>query len=137
MTDIPAVLQSAYQQAHYHYQLANRWHPLRHGDQLADLTLPPGTATAAFVTAMNPRSKLLSATDNNDRQTQLHAWLSQRRQHWLPAYASDPQALWPDEHGVLWLNPVPADVAAALQQFEQNAALACFDGVFRLWVGEQ
>lgn len=132
--NIAAELLDAYRNARYHYCFQERWWALQYHDPLHTLPLPPATYTAAFITAMNPRSQLLSDISNQARQRDLTHWLAQRHQRYLSARASDPDNIWPIEFGVLWLNPTQALLQQALTQFEQHAALASWGNRFLLTI---
>ena len=133
MNSSPELIE-AYKNARYYYCFRGRWWALHHGEHLSALPLPPATHAAAFITAMNPRSQVLSEQTNQARQRDLIKWLSQRQQRYLPARSTDPDNSWPMEYGVMWLNPQPALLQQALTQFQQHAALASFGAHFSLTI---
>lgn len=123
----------AYQQAEYYYRFCGRWHFFSAGCALNELPLPAATHSAAFITAMNPASELLNEQQNQQRARALSNYLAIKHQRWLPAYARDPHQHWPNEYGVLWLNPERGALARALRLFGQHAALASFGQSFALF----
>lgn len=133
MNSSPELIE-AYKNARYHYRFQGRWWALHHGEHLSALPLPPATHAAAFITAMNPRSQVLSEQTNQARQRDLIKWLSQRQQRYLPARSTDPDNSWPMEYGVMWLNPQPNQLQQALKQFAQHAALASWGDAFSLTI---
>lgn len=78
----------------------------------------------ALVTACNPRSEAAAAADNAGHARALLAEIESQNLRWLPAVNRDPARRWPDEPGVLLIDP-PAGLAERLgRQFRQNAILA-------------
>ena len=77
-----------------------------------------GVSTAAFMTAWNPRSELLSDSDNDDRQANLLSEIEMRRLNYLVGYAERED--W-REYSYLILGISRDEATALAGQFEQNA----------------
>jgi Protein of unknown function (DUF3293) len=85
-------------------------------------------ATAAIITAFNPRSFLLDAATNFQRHQQLATRL-RCMPLVLPSKSISADGQWPDEHGFcIGGIQLPTVVSLALE-FEQNAVVWCDDAV--------
>lgn len=92
--------------------------------ELSALYRQSNTDSAAFITACNPCSRPLAATENTARQADLAAELSQRGLYFLEGEGRHPTDDWVEpSYLVLGLS---LDEAKALgNQFEQNAVVWC------------
>lgn len=78
-----------------------------------------------FLSASNPRSRLLRPAANGRRLKALQRALRQAGYSWVPGRGLDPAGRWPDEPS-LWIPGLPESVAHALaRQFGQNAFVWC------------
>lgn len=124
--DIAPALLSAYMQSLY--QIPELTQCLRIGQRhpALDRWLQQQQASCwGLVTAHNPRSVLLSPTENAARHAQLLAAVSQRG--W-PSLTSEsrspaPDCPWPPEQGLLILQPSRAQTRRLGQAFDQYAVV--------------
>jgi hypothetical protein len=96
----------------------------QYSPELATLYRDSGLATAAFITAWNPRSRLLPNEVNEDRQRQLIVQLEKAR---VPFYLGDgtsPDGKW-REQSLLALGLDLASAKSIAEQFEQNGFIYC------------
>jgi hypothetical protein len=85
---------------------------------------------SAFITAWNPLSQQLSATENEERHQALMAEIKSQSLSFLPGEGKHPSNNWPTEQSVLVLG-LSLEAAKTLgRRFEQNAVVwAGRDGV--------
>jgi hypothetical protein len=104
--------------------------------QLGVLLRQHGVATAAYLTAHNPRSVRLSEAENRAANEQLRAALLSADAFIYEGEAIDPRNVWPPEPSFLALGLAFATARELGVRFRQNAILfADDDGVPRLvWV---
>jgi hypothetical protein len=96
--------------------------------ELAALFHSSRARRAAFITACNPASQPLSATENHQRQALLLQCIEQLGLHWLPGRGEDPAGEWPGEDSFLVLG-IEKETACGLgRQFGQNAIVFCDSG---------
>jgi len=82
-----------------------------------------GASGSAFVSAVNPRSRLLEDEDNRRRHLDLRAWLEERGLAYLAGAGVDPEGSWPAEPGFL-IAGLGQDAAARLgRRYDQNAVV--------------
>jgi hypothetical protein len=82
-------------------------------------------AWGAFLSASNPRSRILRPAANDRRLKALQRVLKQARYSWVPGRGLDPFGQWPEEPS-LWVPGLPKSVAHALAlRFGQNAFVWC------------
>lgn len=80
-----------------------------------------GINSMAYITASNPRSRILSAETNMAANRQLQAELDQRGFRYISGHAHDPGQQWPDEAGFL-IDAISLSEARTLgARYEQNA----------------
>lgn len=96
--------------------------------ELAELYRRKGVASAAFLTAWNPRSERCSPQDNKVAQDRLNALLKQRGLDVLPGIGRDPAGEWEGEESCLALGISRDDAQRLGREFEQNAIV---------WAGPQ
>ncbi|MFL6571882.1 MAG: putative toxin-antitoxin system toxin component, PIN family [Burkholderiales bacterium] len=77
-----------------------------------------GVATAAFVTAANPRGEACARAENDAAMAALRASLALP---WLPGEGRDPEGRWSAEPSLLVLGMTRADAEALGRRLEQNA----------------
>ncbi len=77
----------------------------------------------AFVTACNPRSQRLPATENAGRMDRLRAAITHRGHPCLPGSGEDPGGQWPAEPSLLVLGIAEADAIQLAAEFDQHAIL--------------
>jgi len=78
-------------------------------------------SSAAFITAFNPYSKVLSTAENFARQEQLLAGLQADGFEFYPGEGRDPGGEWLPEQSVLILAMDEAAATRLAQRYEQNA----------------
>lgn len=82
-----------------------------------------GCTCWAILTAHNPRSRWLTAAENQQRQFELEQSLRELGLFFLPGENMDPKGHWPLETACLILDLSLADAESLAQRFEQNAFL--------------
>jgi hypothetical protein len=132
---IPAELFQAYAETHYNVHGLEKF-TLKIGElcpallQLFDQT---NALCAAFVTAYNPFSEQLTATQNEALQTALKADLKKRSLKFIDGIGQHPNGQWPGEPSVLILDLDLAAATTLARHYEQNAFVWCGrDGVPQL-----
>lgn len=78
----------------------------------------------AFVTARNPKSRLLASWRNVARDGQLRQALARAGYRWLPALGEGDDPGWTPEPSVLVLGMSARDAARLGRRFEQNAVVS-------------
>lgn len=81
---------------------------------------------SAFLTAFNPRSRLLAIGENLAAHERLRAALVHSRHPFAEGSAADPAGAWPDEQGFL---------VAGLARGQARALGSCFDQNAVVWSG--
>jgi hypothetical protein len=120
---MPTALDVAYRAAHYRV-FAQMPFTLRVGEPSAELDalLDSHAATTwAFATACNPGSQPLSAEENAERMSQLHAVLTDCARY--PGEGGDPAGEWPGEPSVLVVGISREEAVRVAVAFGQNAIL--------------
>lgn len=120
-------LWSAYRNTHFVVLDAGREITIRAGYRnpaLDELLARVGATRWAFLTAHNPESKRLNASDNARRQQQLHGQLVAAGYHTLPGEGRDPAGEWPSEASVLVIGIGTREARAFGRRFGQLAILA-------------
>jgi len=87
---------------------------------LALLLLSFGAESACFITACNPRSRLLSSDENLDRQMRLLALIESERLNYFVGRGESADGTWAEDSYLIF----DLDLKTAMdwaQQFEQNA----------------
>lgn len=82
-----------------------------------------GLCEWAFVTACNPRSKILPAAENAARMDLLHAAVRDRGHPCLPGSGEGHDGTWPAEPSLLVLGIPEADAIRLAAEFDQHAIL--------------
>jgi hypothetical protein len=77
--------------------------------------------TAAFITAHNPHSQIVSAAENSCAHEILLKELQATGHKWLAGYGTDPDGEWPPETSILILAIDQPDATRLAAQLEQNA----------------
>ena len=80
-----------------------------------------GLNSWAFLTAENPRSSLLSVTENEARNAQLAVLIKRQGYPYLPGKGIPATADWLPEHSFLMLGIAKATATELARQFDQNA----------------
>ena len=123
VSQIDAAIIRVYRESHYHVagdapttllidvfsQDLQRIHQLAHVEE------------SVFLTACNPRSHLLDAESNAQRQQQLAQALEARKISYLNASGAHPYNGWPAEPSFLALGLSVEDATVLCKQFDQNA----------------
>lgn len=124
-TRLSPALQQAYRQALY--RLDEGWQlqvGMRQPLLLAGYARH-GARCASYLTACNPRGRLLSEAENKQRMQRLCLALDGQGWSWTPGFGQDPQGKWPGEASVLvWGMDAPTARRWG-QQWQQNAVLFC------------
>lgn len=81
-----------------------------------------GVASAAFVSAENPRSRPLSAAENRERNSRLHLRLETLGLAWLPGESRSPAGQWREESCLVFGIELPAALELG-REFGQAAIL--------------
>jgi putative PIN family toxin of toxin-antitoxin system len=113
----PELIQ-AYEQAFYALDAGPVLRIGAHSAELDRLLEAHGAATAAFVTAANPRGEERANAANESAMAALRASLSWP---WLPGEGRDPAGRWRAEPSVLLLGISRAEAEALGRRLEQNA----------------
>jgi len=113
----PALIES-YERALYALDSATVLRIGVHNPGLDRLLEARGAATAAFVTAANPRGEARAHAENEAAMAALRASLALP---WLPGEGRDPEGRWSAEPSLLVLGMARADAEALGRRLEQNA----------------
>jgi hypothetical protein len=120
----PSELRDAYERAFYcvyteHGELQLR---VTHANQLLDkLLIEHGARSAAFITAANPGSTLLSDAVNAERNAQLLADVERAGFICLPGEGRDPAGEWQAEQSLLVIGISQADATILARRYGQHA----------------
>jgi hypothetical protein len=126
-TDIDAATVQAYLDTEYRVQCDTPF-ALQIGtinDALLSIYKSYQVDCCAFLTACNPFSQIVSATDNSIRQCQLADELAIRGLTYLPGIGQHPSNNWPGEESFLVLNLNLQAAKKIGEQFGQNAIVWC------------
>lgn len=128
MNDRDPRLEAAYRAAIYVVSAATDWPEvvIRCGEQSVEvdhLLARHGLDDWAFITAWNPRSRLLPAAENEARMARLRVTLRDRGHPWLPGWGGDREGEWPAEPSLLVLGIPEAEAVALAAAFDQHAIL--------------
>ena len=93
--------------------------------ELASLYKAKGASCAAFITACNPFSRMLSNEDNAKRQAELAAELKRRSLSFFAGVGQHPSGNWPGEHSFLVLGLALEAARSLGKAYEQNAVIWC------------
>lgn len=134
---ISAKLAKAYHQAHYVIHIEGGDIELKVGQaspELAALMHKHDTQSAAFLTAYNPFSVLLSTEENVRNHNALIADINTLGLKWIAGEGLDISNLWSSEPSVLALGISLQNAENLADQYKQNAFLwvARVDGLVRL-----
>lgn len=124
---IPATLLKAYRQTEYRV-MAPRSFVLRIGrfsPALSRLHRQSNVASSAFITACNPRSRLLPADENAERRRRLGEAIAGGRWPWLHGSGKHISGPWPAEASFLVLGISRGEACALGAAFDQNAIVFC------------
>lgn len=124
MSEICAHLRSAYETTAYVVSPGADEFTLtvgRHSHELDCLLDDNGAATAAFITAHNPRSTLLTDEENRLANQRLLAEITNRGHTWLPGEGRGHDGTWPAEASLLILGICREDAVQLGREFGQNA----------------
>lgn len=80
-----------------------------------------GAATAALITAYNPRSRKQSAEDNAKSHVALLDAVESMGQEHLPSRGCDPEGQWPTEEGLLIFGISRGEALELARRFDQYA----------------
>ena len=117
-------LQAAYEQAIYEVYSGVEEIRVRIGQccpQLDTLTIQKGVNSWALVTAYNPHSQCLSASENQQRHQQLIEYLQELKLSYLPAVGKDAKGIWTPEVSLCIFDLELEQAIAIGQKFSQNA----------------
>lgn len=84
-----------------------------------------GAAGAGFVSADNPRSRLVPAAENDAARQRLAEAVRRSGADSVPHTGAGLDGAWPPEHGLLVLGLPVAELVALAEDFGQNA-IVCF-----------
>jgi len=127
---LPAELIAAYRAAHY-VVFADPELVIRIGEPNTDLDAllqAAGAASAAYVTAANPRGVRRSEAENKNAFDSLQKFLNEKRYRHCAGEGRDPQGRWPAEQSFLVVGIERADAAALGRRFGQNAVVLIEEG---------
>ncbi len=104
--------------------------------RLDDLLVKCGASTWAYMTACNPRSDLLTASDNAERMGRLRHHLQQRGYSFFPGEGVPDKPEWAPEPSFLVLGITESEAVSLARIYEQNAILIGTQGqcATLLWV---
>lgn len=123
--NLPAALLRAYRETEYRVAGGPTLHIGAPSPGLARLLSDRSVRCAAFVTACNPRSRLLEAPLNAQRQEALRGVLEAQGWRYLAGVGVHPDAGWPPEESFLVLGIARRAAQALGTRFEQNAVVWC------------
>ncbi len=131
-------LDTAYRATTYQLTVNGQQVPVRVGSsasELAVLLAQLGAQRWAFITAWNPRSKILTSPENARLNAQL--FQSLMGQKYAPAIAIPDDDSWPREPGFVIFDGAMPTLLSLAEQFEQNAVVVGQggDAPELLWVG--
>jgi len=124
---IPASLLKAYRQTEYRVEAPQPF-TLRIGRASPALLLlhrQSGVASSAFITACNPHSRLLTDSENAERQQRLGEALAREGWRSLPGSGKHISGPWPAEASFLVLGIGRRDASRLARAFDQNAIVFC------------
>jgi hypothetical protein len=98
-------------------------HPGEYSPDVMRMYLDHDTSSAAFLTAFNPFSQIVSDAENAAAQKALEAELTKRGFTWLSGFGCDKIGAWPEEVSVLVLGIGIKTATAISQYYSQNAFL--------------
>ena len=119
----PSLIQS-YKAATYHVNIASghiEFFIDKINLQLDSLLQEQNVKNAAFITAHNPHSQIVSATENVCAHELLLKQLQAAGYKWLTGYGAGHDSEWPPETSTLILAMDQPDATALAAQLEQNA----------------
>lgn len=93
--------------------------------ELAGLYKAKGASCAAFITACNPYSNLLSSEENAKRQANLAAELKRRSLCFYAGVGQHPSGNWPGEPSFLVIGLALEAAKNLGKAYEQNAVIWC------------
>ena len=79
--------------------------------------------SCALITAHNPRSKILTDTENKNRSTKLEQMIKAQSFLFYPGFSTDKNETWPKETSFLIFNISLQQANILANQFQQNAFL--------------
>lgn len=130
MNPLPAppdgALLAAWRNSEYRVETASDRLVLRidqHNPDLAALMQAEGISNAAYITADNPFSRVVSEADNAAARQRLQARLNAEGWRWLPGLGIDPTGDPTGEHSLLVLGIALDDAIKVGREFEQHAIL--------------
>lgn len=127
MTQINEELLAAYNNARFHIY-SEPAVTLRVGIEsieLKTLMLRHAASTAAFITAFNPYSQLLSDIENNQRNAELLIDIEQGGYKYFAGLGQDVDAKWPGEESYFVLGIDEPAAKALGMKYQQNAIVWC------------
>lgn len=118
----PALL-AAWQASEYRVETPRGRIVLRIGEAnpaLAELLAAAGAQAAAYITADNPRSRLVPAARNAAARERLRQWLDEHGWPWFPGLGIDPRGSRPGEASFLVPGMPEAEALALAADFGQD-----------------
>ncbi len=123
MTAIDAETVAAYRRTAY--RMAPGWSIWidRYSPELAEWHARQGVESSGFVSAVNPCSQVLPASENERRHLNLLGCIERRGLIFLTGAGVDPVGSWPAEPGCLIAGLGREDAAQLGRRFDQNAVV--------------
>lgn len=124
-SEIDAATRSAYEAAIYRIETTPEIYlvPTQRCDQLITMFADAGVESAAFITACNPYSQLLSDHENAVRQGEMELELKGDNYKLITGTGSDPCGIWPGEPSVLVLGIDLQSARNVGERWGQNAII--------------
>jgi hypothetical protein len=124
MSEIDSSLIQSYKATTYHVNIAGdrvEFFIGKFNPELDSILNQHDARTAAFITAHNPHSQIVSAAENACAHEMLLKELQATGYRWLAGYGTDPDREWPPETSILILAIDQPGATALATQLDQNA----------------
>lgn len=124
MNETRAELEKQYRQAVYVIIAGTsemHFHVGKFSPEIDALLADYNAETFAFITAHNPRSKVLTHAENQVRQSALREILRAENLHFLEGYGADERELWERENSFLVFDIARERAVEIGRKYEQNA----------------
>lgn len=124
MNETRAELEEQYRQAIYVVIAGTgeiRFHVGECSPKIDALLAAHNAETFAFITAHNPRSKMLTHSENEARQSSLRKTLRAENRDFLEGYGTDEREIWERENSFFIFDIAQENAVEIGRKYEQNA----------------